>query len=492
MARSLQSELGDSSPVEGRIMTSLAAVILAAGKGTRMRSKRPKVLQPVAGRPMILYALELAEALGASPVAVVLGHQAAHVKRVLPPTGWQAVEQTEPLGTGHAMRQTAELLKDFPGDALVLHADVPLLQLDTLRRLVETHHRSGAVATVLTAIMEQPGRLGRVVREPAGGVARIVEALDATDAERAIREVNTGTYCFQASFLYPALQDLTADNVKGEYYLTDVIGAACRAGLQVQAVQTEDWREAVGVDSKADLAMAEAIMRQRVLDRLMAEGVTVLDPPSTYVHPQVRVGRDTVLYPNTYLLGNTVIGEDCEVWPNTVIRDSTLEDGVVILPSCVIAGSTIASGSSVGPFAHLRPESVLRTGVRIGNFVEVKKSLLGAGSKASHLSYIGDVVMGKDVNVGAGFIACNYDGERKHETVIEDEVFIGSDSQIIAPLRIGKGAYIATGTTVRKEVPPHALVYNTKDQVHRANWALQRKPKAHNEHGHVAQPQSED
>ncbi len=331
-----------------------------------------------------------------------------------------------------------------------------------------------------------------MVREPAGRVVRIVEALDATEAERAIREVNTGTYCFQASFLYPALQDLRADNSKGEYYLTDVIGAACRAGLQVQAVQTEDWREAVGVDSKADLAMAEAIMRRQVLERLMVDGVTILDPPTTYVHPQVRVGRDTVLYPNTYLLGNTVIGEDCEVWPNSVIRDSTLEDGVVILPSCVITGSTIASGSSVGPFAHLRPESVLRKDVKVGNFVEVKKSLLGEGSKAAHLSYIGDVVMGKDVNVGAGFIACNYDGERKNETIIEDEVFIGSDSQIIAPLRIGKGAYIATGTTVRKEVPPHALVYNTKDQVHRDNWALQRKPKAHPEHSHVEEAQSED
>jgi bifunctional UDP-N-acetylglucosamine pyrophosphorylase / glucosamine-1-phosphate N-acetyltransferase len=473
-------------------MTSLAAVILAAGKGTRMRSKMPKVLHPVAGRPMIRYALELPEALGASPVVVVLGHQTDHVKRVLPPTGWQAVEQTEQLGTGHAVRQTEEILKDFPGDVLMLYGDVPLLRVETLRQLVETHRRSGAVATVLTAVMEQPGRLGRVVREPAGRVVRIVEALDATEAERAIREVNTGTYCFQASFLYPALQDLRADNSKGEYYLTDVIGAACRAGLQVQAVQTEDWREAVGVDSKADLAMAEAIMRRQVLERLMVEGVTILDPPSTYVHPQVRVGRDTVLYPNTYLLGNTVIGEDCEVWPNSVICDSTLEDGVVILPSCVITGSTIASGSSVGPFAHLRPESVLRKDVKVGNFVEVKKSLLGEGSKAAHLSYIGDVVMGKDVNVGAGFIACNYDGERKNETIIEDEVFIGSDSQIIAPLRIGKGAYIATGTTVRKEVPPHALVYNTKDQVHRDNWALQRKPKAHPEHGHVEEAQSED
>jgi bifunctional UDP-N-acetylglucosamine pyrophosphorylase/glucosamine-1-phosphate N-acetyltransferase len=473
-------------------MTSLAAVILAAGKGTRMRSQMPKVLQPVAGRPMIRYALELAEAVGASPVVVVLGHQADPVKKVLPPTGWRAVEQAEQLGTGHAVRQTEEVLKDFPGDVLMLYGDVPLLRVETLRRLIDSHRRSGAVATVLTAIMEQPERLGRVVREPAGKVVRIAEALDATEAERAIREVNTGTYCFQASFLYPALQDLRADNSKGEYYLTDVIGAACRAGLQVQAVQTEDWREAVGVDSKADLAVAEAIMRQRVLERLMVEGVTILDPSCTYVHPQVRVGRDTVLYPNTHLLGDTVIGEDCEVWPNSVIRDSTLEDGVVILPSCVITGSTIASGSSVGPFAHLRPESVLRKHVKIGNFVEVKKSLLGEGSKASHLSYIGDVVMGKDVNVGAGFIACNYDGAGKHEIVIEDEVFIGSDSQIIAPLRIGKGAYIATGTTVRKEVPPHALVYNTKDQVHRDNWALQRQPKAHTEHGHGEQAQSED
>jgi bifunctional UDP-N-acetylglucosamine pyrophosphorylase / glucosamine-1-phosphate N-acetyltransferase len=468
-------------------MRPLAAVILAAGMGTRMRCKTPKVIQPVAGRPMILYALELAGTLQASPVVVVLGQQAEPIASMLPADGWCAVEQTEQLGTGHAMQQTEEVLKDFPGDVLVLHADVPLLRAETLRRLVETHRRSGAVATLLTAMMEQPGRLGRVVREPHGNVVRIVEALDASEAERAIREINTGTYCFQASFVYPALHDLSSDNVKGEYYLTDVIGAACRSGLLLQAVQTDDWREAVGVDSKADLARAEALIRQQVLERLMAGGVTIIDPQTTYVHPDVQVGCDTVLHPNTYLLGKTVIGEDCEIWPNTVIRDSTLEGGVTIFPSCVITGSAIAAGAHVGPFAHLRPESVLGKRVRIGNFVEVKKSSIGDESKASHLSYIGDVVMGKDVNVGAGFIACNYDGEKKQETIIEDGVFIGSDSQIIAPLKIGSGAYIATGTTVRKEVPPHALVFNTKDQVHRENWALQRGPKTHG-----AQETSED
>jgi bifunctional UDP-N-acetylglucosamine pyrophosphorylase/glucosamine-1-phosphate N-acetyltransferase len=459
-------------------MKPLAAVILAAGKGTRMRCKTPKVVQPVAGRPMIGYALELVTALHAAPVVFVLGHQTEEVRRHLPAVGWQAVEQTEQMGTGHALQQTEEILKDFPGDVLVLHADVPLLQADTLRRLVQTHQRSGAVATLLTAVMDQPGRLGRVIRQPDGQVAKIVEALDATEAERAITEINTGTYCFQASFVFPALHHLSSNNAKGEYYLTDVIGAACLTGQAVQAVQTDDWREAIGVDSKADLARAEAIIRQQVLERLMANGVTVIDPHTTYVHPEVQVGCDTVLHPNTHLLGRTVIGEDCEIWPNTVIRDSTLADGVTIFPSCVISGSTIAEGAHVGPFAHLRPESALGKRVRLGNFVEVKKSSLGDDSKASHLSYIGDVVMGKDVNVGAGFIACNYDGEAKHETIVEDEVFIGSDSQIIAPLRIGRGAYIATGTTVRKEVPPHALVYNTKDQVHRENWALTRQAHA--------------
>jgi bifunctional UDP-N-acetylglucosamine pyrophosphorylase/glucosamine-1-phosphate N-acetyltransferase len=466
-----------------KAMTPLAAVILAAGKGTRMQSKTPKVLQPLAGRPMISYALELAQGLGATPVVVVVGHQAESIKRSLSPGKWMAVEQTEPLGTGHAMRQTEEVLKDFPGDVLVLHADVPLLRVETLRRLVEAHHNSGTVATLLTAVMERPGRLGRVVRASTGQVARIVEALDATGDERDIHEINTGIYCFQVSFLFAALQDLTPNNVKGEYYLTDVIGAACRAGLPVQAVPVEDWRESIGVDSKADLANAEAILRQQVLERLMANGVTILDPHSTYVHPDVQVGADTVLHPNTYLYGKTVIGAHCQVWPNTVIRDSVVEDGVIIYPSCVITSSTIAAEAQVGPFAHLRPEAQLGERVKIGNFVEVKKSQIGADSKASHLSYIGDVVMGKDVNVGAGFIACNYDGATKHETHIEDGVFIGSDSQIIAPLRIGQGAYIATGTTVRKEVPPHALVYNTKDQVHRDNWALQRQPKPHAKKG---------
>ena len=460
-------------------MRPLAAVVLAAGKGTRMRCKTPKVIQSVAGRPMLVYALELAAALQASPVLVVVGQQAEPIIQRLPSDGWRAVEQTEQRGTGHAMQQTEEMLKDFSGDVLVLHADVPLLRVETLQRLVDTHRRSGAVATLLTAVMEEPGRLGRVFRAENGQVARIVEALDANEAERAIREINTGTYCFQASFVYPALHHLTSNNVKGEYYLTDVIGAACQSGLLVQAMQTDDWREAIGVDSKADLARAEAFLRQQVLERLMASGVTIIDPHTTYVHPEVQIGCDTVLHPNTYVLGKTVIGEDCEIWPNAVIRDSTIEDGVTIFASCVITDSTIAAGAHVGPFAHLRPESVLGKRVRIGNFVEVKKSTIGDESKASHLSYIGDVVMGKDVNVGAGFIACNYDGEQKNETIIEDGVFIGSDSQIIAPLRIGRGAYIATGTTVRKEVPPDALVFNTKDQVHREGWALQRKPKAH-------------
>jgi len=475
-------------------MKPLAAVILAAGKGTRMRCKTPKVTQPVAGRPMISYALELVATLQASPVVVVVGHQAAHITQMLPADGLRTVEQTEQLGTGHAMRQTEEILKDFPGDVLVLHADVPLLRAGTLQQLVEMHRRSGVVATLLTAMMEQPGRLGRVVRQQNGHVARIVEALDASEAERAIREINTGTYCFQSSFIYPALHALSSDNVKGEYYLTDIIGAACRSGLPVEAVPCDDWREAVGVDSKADLARAEALIRQQVIERLMAEGVTIIDPQTTYVHPEVQVGCDTVLHPNTHLLGKTVIGEDCDIWPNTIIHDSTIGDGVTIFASCVITASTIAAGSQVGPFAHLRPESVLGQRVRIGNFVEVKKSVIGDESKASHLSYIGDVVMGKDVNVGAGFIACNYDGEQKNETIIEDAVFIGSDSQIIAPLRIGQGAYIATGTTVRKEVPPHALVYNTKDQMHRENWALQRQSKAHHakDHGVPETPKDQE
>lgn len=461
-------------------MTPLATVILAAGKGTRMHCKTPKVLQSVGGRPLICYAFQLAQALDARPVVVVVGPHAAGVTQVLPPEGWVAVDQWEPLGTGHAVQQTAERLKDFPGDILVLHADAAaLLRPETLQSLIEAHQSAGAVATLLTTIKEQPGRLGRVVRDQSGNVLRIVEALDATEAERAIREINAGTYCFKASYLYAALQHLRPNNVKAEYYLTDVIGHACREGQVVQAMRAEDWREALGVDSKADLAMAEACMRERALQRLMANGVTILDPQSTYVHPEVQVGQDTILYPNTHLLGQTVVGEDCQIWPNSVIRDSTLGDGVIILPSCVITGSTIAAGSSVGPFAHLRPESVLEEQVKIGNFVEVKKSVIGKGSKASHLSYIGDVTMGKEVNVGAGFIACNYDGETKHETIIEDEVFIGSDSQIIAPRRIGQGAYIATGTTVRKDVPPHALVYNTKDQVHRDNWALGRKPTKH-------------
>jgi bifunctional UDP-N-acetylglucosamine pyrophosphorylase/glucosamine-1-phosphate N-acetyltransferase len=438
-------------------MPDLHIVILAAGKGTRMKSSRPKVLHRVAGLPMIEYVLRASRRLAPRTRTLVVGHGADAVREALRGIeGLQFVTQEPQLGTGHALLQAEPLLRDAAGTVLLLSGDVPLLGGETLARFIEAHEASRAAATVMTAVVDRPRGYGRVVR--AGGrLDRIVEERDASPAERRIREINGGVYAFAVAPLFDALRTLPSANAQGEYYLPDLIGVYRRQGLGVEAVALERADEIRGINSRAELAEASRLVRQTKNEALMAAGVTIEDPATTYIEPDVSVGADTVIHPGVHLEGRTRVGGSCEIHAGVRIVDSILEDRVTVHNFCVLRGAHVRSGASVGPFAHLRPETELKEGSRVGNFVELKKTVLGAGSKASHLTYLGDTTVGDRVNVGAGTITCNYDGVRKNPTTIEDDAFIGSDVQLIAPVRVGRGAYVAAGSSITNDVPAGAL-----------------------------------
>ena len=457
------------------IMAQLTAVILAAGEAKRMRSARPKVLHALCGRPLVAYPVNVARALGAR-VVVVVGRAADEVRAAVGPEAAGFVEQKERLGTGHAVLQAHVACGDGPGTLLVLPGDVPLLSAPTLERLVAHHVQTGAAATLLTAEVPDPAGYGRVVREQ-GRPVGIVEHRDATAAQRAIREIGTSVYCFDAGRFWTALAQVTPDNEQGEYYLTDVIGILHRQGHRLEAVVTDDPSECLGVNDRKQLAALAAIMRRRILDRLMAAGVTVIDPAGTYVDDTVTVGPDTVLYPGVILEGRTVVGAECVVSTGCHVTDTTLGDRVLLKPYCVLAASTVEAEAQLGPFCHLRPQSHVGEKAKIGNFVELKKSRIGRGSKVPHLSYVGDTRMGEGVNVGAGTITCNYDGATKHETVIGDRVFVGTNSSLVAPITIGEGAYVAAGSVITKNVPPGALAVARGRQETREGWVA-RKQKA--------------
>ena len=463
-------------------MNQLTAIILAAGEAKRMRSARPKVLHPLCGRPLIAYPVGGARALGAR-VVVVVGRAAEEVRAAVPPeVGTSFVEQKERLGTGHAVLQAHVACGDAPGTVLVLPGDVPLLSEVTLRRLVEHHVASGAAATLLTAEVADPTGYGRVVREQ-GRPVGIVEHRDATAAERRIREIGTSVYCFDAQRFWPALAQMTPDNEQHEYYLTDVIGILHRQGQGLAAVITDDPSECLGVNDRRQLAELAGIMRRRILDRLMTAGVTVIDPATTYVDDTVTIGIDTVLHPGVSLQGRTAIGADCVVSTGCQVSDTTVADAVLLKPYCVLAESTVETGAQLGPFCHLRPLSHVGANAKIGNFVELKKSRIGRGSKVPHLSYVGDTQMGEGVNVGAGTITCNYDGAKKHETVIGDRVFVGTNSSLVAPLTIGEGAYVAAGSVITKSVPPGALAVARGRQETREGWVSRKRKDKKAKHG---------
>jgi len=448
----------------------LAVVVLAAGQGTRMKSAHAKVLHPLGGRPLVCHVLAASAALGAERTVVVVGHQAAAVEAACAGFDTSFALQSEQRGTGHAVRiACAAELDDFAGDVVILYGDVPLLRSETLERLVRRHREQAALLSLLTTVVDQPFGYGRIVRDGAGKVTGIVEERDASDAQRAICEVNPGIYCARGGFLRDALARLAPDNAQGELYLTDIVAAAVKAGGPV-VTEPVDPAEVAGINSRADLARLETALRAEVIARHMAAGVTFLDPATAYVEPSVTIGADTVIGPMVQLRGDTRIGRDCHIEGSAYVTDSELAEGVHLRPMVVVTESRIGSGAIVGPFAQLRPGAHLHEDVHVGNFVEVKKSEIGAGTKANHLAYIGDATIGRASNIGAGTITCNYDGFAKHRTVIGDRVQIGSDSQLVAPVQIGDDAYVATGTTVRHDVEPGALAFNPKPDQRRAGW----------------------
>jgi len=459
-------------------MTATHVVILAAGQGTRMKSALPKVLHPVAGRPMVEQVVQTANSVAPVSVIVVVGHRADAVQALL--GGREGIKfalQEPQLGTAHALQQAEPLLAGQTGTVVLLSGDVPLLKAATLRRLLEAHVSAKAAATVVTASVERPYGYGRIIRV-GGRIARIVEERDASPAQKRVKEINSGIYAFDLATLFDALRTIAAKNAQGEHYLTDLIAIYRRRKLPVETVMVDDPGEIRGVNTRSELTEVSAAMRQTKNEELMAAGVTIVDPATTYIDPDVEIGPDTVIHPGVVIQGQSRIGSACEIQAYVRIVDSELANKVMINNFCLIVGARVADGAAIGPFAHLRPSCDIGAGAKIGNFVELKKTTMGPGSKASHLSYLGDTTLGPNVNVGAGTITCNYDGRQKHQTVIEEGAFIGSDSQLIAPVTIGRGAYVGSGTTVREDVPPGALAVSAGKQRNIEGWVERKKSEA--------------
>ncbi len=453
-------------------MHGLTTVILAAGEGKRMRSRQPKVLHELCGRPLISYSLRLARTVG-DRIVLVVGPEADGVRAVAG-EGVTIVEQRERLGTGHAVLQARAHFDGVAGPILVLPSDAPLLSAETIERLVSHHTETGAAATVLTAVVERPHGYGRVLRQ-GGRVKRIVEDRDATDDEKKVGEINTSVYCFDGRRLWPALERVRPENDQGEYYLTDVIGLLAKAGGSIEAVVVEDPDEALGVNDRKQLAALAAIQRRRILDRHMLAGVTILDPASTYIDDTVTIGADTVIYPNVIIDVASEIGSDCVIGAGCHIRATKIGDRVQLKPYCVLTESVVEHGAVMGPFCHLRPKSHVGENCEIGNFIELKKAKLGRKTKAHHVGYLGDVVIGEGANIGAGTIFVNYDGANKHTTIVGDGAFVGSNTSIVAPVTIGEGAYVAAGSVITKDVPPDALVVERAPLIVKEGWAARRR-----------------
>lgn len=434
----------------------LGIVILAAGQGTRMRSEIPKVLHPLCGRPMVFYALDAVKGLSDLPPVLVVGHGAEEVRRTVG-EAVTYVEQREQLGTGHAVLQARPALEGRADEVLILYADMPLLTGETLRRVVDARRSARAALSILTVVAEDPRGFGRVVRRADGSVARIVEEADATEAERAIRELNAGVYACDAAWLWAYLPALPL-SPKGEYYLTDLVGMAADEGRRVVTVAADDPTEMLGINNRVHLAEAEAVLRRRINRRWMEAGVTMLDPETTYIEPTVTIGTDTLIWPNTILRGKTVIGRHCQIGPNTLIENSVIGDRCRVLAS-VVEGAVMEEGSDVGPFSHLRPGAHLGLGAHVGNFGEVKNSYLGPGAKMGHFSYVGDAEVGAGANIGAGTVTCNFDGKQKHRTTIGEEAFIGSGTMLVAPVRVGRRAVIGAGSVVTRDIPDDVVAY---------------------------------
>jgi bifunctional UDP-N-acetylglucosamine pyrophosphorylase/glucosamine-1-phosphate N-acetyltransferase len=447
---------------QSELKMPLDVLILAAGLGTRMKSRVAKVLHKLSGRPLIAHVCRVAATLGPSRVYVVVGHQANEVRTTVDNelgTGQTIfVTQTEQRGTGDAVMATRDALGQADSTVLILSGDVPLVRAETLRALIAQHRADRAACTILTVRLDNPTGYGRIVRDKDERFARIVEQRDASDEERQLREINSGIYCFDRRKLFEALERVQPTNSQAEYYLTDVPGILCDDGQVVTIFQHQDSREVSGINTRAELAEFENLLRRRTIRRLMTEGVTFIDPSHAYISDQAQIGSDCVIHPDVHIEGKSVIGEDCEIFQGARIRDSRLGDRVTVKDHCVILDSEIADDCAVGPFAHLRMNAQMDARAVVGNFVEVKKSRIGRGTKAMHLSYLGDATIGEDTNIGAGTVTCNYDGKHKHPTIIEDNVRIGSDTMLVAPVRIGSGSVTAAGSVVTEDVPPNTMV----------------------------------
>ncbi|MGL6023031.1 MAG: bifunctional UDP-N-acetylglucosamine diphosphorylase/glucosamine-1-phosphate N-acetyltransferase GlmU [Cetobacterium sp.] len=445
---------------------SLKTLILAAGKGTRMKSELPKVLHKVCGVPMVQKIVETCSKIGSIENILILGHKKEEVLKVLQNSEY--VVQNEQLGTGHAVIQAKEKLKNFDGTVMILCGDTPLLREETLKDLYNYHKSTKSTTTILTSIYQNPFGYGRILKND-GEVVGIIEEKEATDEIKKIKEVNAGVYCFEAAELLIALEKIDNKNEKGEYYLTDVISINVKDGKKVEAFLLEDNNEILGINSKVELEKANSIMRKRINKEHMENGVIFIDKNTTYIEESVKIGEDTIIYPGVVLEGNTSIGENCEILGNTRIIDCKIGNNVRI-ESSVLEESIVEDKVTIGPFAHLRPKSHLKEEVHIGNFVEIKKSVLEKGVKAGHLTYLGDATVGEKTNIGAGTITCNYDGKNKFKTTIGKNAFIGSDTMLVAPVNIGENSLVGAGSVITKDVPENALAVSRSKQVIKFDW----------------------
>ena len=457
------------------MQTPVTILILAAGLGTRMKSRRVKVLHQAGGRPLIEHVVETAcQVASAEDVFVVVGCQAEQVEAAVAGYGVRAISQAQQGGTGHAVMVCREELAARPGLLVVLYGDCPLLTAATVRELIALQAGSTTAATVITTTLEDPSGYGRVLRDESGHIRAIVEQKAATPEELAVREINSGIYCFRSELLWAHLDELRPDNPAREYYLTDLVAIFRRAGFLVQPYHLSDPTEVLGINTRVELAQVDRLFRERKVRELMLGGVTIEKTETVIVDAQASVGADTVIEPGAQLRGRTRVGQDCRIGAGAILRDSQLGDGVEIGPYTVIQDSRIDRGARVGPYSRLRMGAHVAEGAQVGNFVEVKKSRLGRGSKSLHLAYLGDAEIGEDVNIGAGTITCNYDGQRKHPTRIGDRAFVGSNATLVAPLEIGEGSYIAAGSTVTEAVPPDALALGRARQVNKPGWAKKK------------------
>lgn len=449
-------------------MDNINAVILAAGEGTRMKSKMPKVLHEVMGRPMVKRVVDTAKDLEAKNICVVTGHMSETVQEALKDEGVSFAVQEKQLGTGHAVMQAEEYINENE-DVLILYGDTPLIKAETLEKLIEYHRSENNGVSIISAIVEDSAGYGHIIRDKDGNFVKNVEYKDATPEEKLVKEINSGIYCFKGSSLKKALKLITNDNAQGEYYLPDALEIILKSGEKVNAMTIGDVTEFFGVNNRVQLAQANKIMQKRINEKHMLNGVTIIDPTDTYIADDVEIGMDTIIYPGCVFEGKTVIGDDCKIGPDTRLTDMTLAPNVTIQYT-VAMESEIGSGTKVGPFAYIRPNSKIGENIKIGDFVEVKNSVIGNGTKVSHLTYIGDSDVGERINFGCGTVTVNYDGHKKFRTTIEDDVFIGCNANLVAPVTLKKGSYVAAGSTITKDVPEKSLAVARNRQTNIDGW----------------------